>query len=220
MKGIIYARVSTTKDTQQTSLQRQKEELMQAARQLKIEIVDVIEEEASGYEIDRPGILTILEMFKEKKADTLLIQDDTRLGRGNTKMALIYELRKMGVKIYTVANNGELELSETDSLVLDIVAIVEEYQRKLHNVKIKRGMKRAVSQGYRPEKNLQFSKNNGGRSKKEVPIEEIVRLRNNGLTFHEIAATLRGLGYSVSKATVHRRYCEYVDEKTKNENDE
>jgi hypothetical protein len=36
-------------------------------------------------------------------------------------------------------------------------------------------------------------------------------LRHNGLTFAEIAATLSGFGYPVSKATVHRRYREYVD---------
>ena len=39
-------------------------------------------------------------------------------------------------------------------MVLKIVAMVEEYQRKLHNIKIKRGMKRAVENGYKPEKNL------------------------------------------------------------------
>lgn len=43
-----------------------------------------------------------------------------------------------------------------------------------------------------------------------MPIDEIVRLRKNNLTFAEIAATLRGFGYDVSKATVHRRYQEYV----------
>ncbi|MGA9226650.1 MAG: recombinase family protein, partial [Mesobacillus sp.] len=43
------------------------------------------------------------------------------------------------------------------------------------------------------------------------PIEEIVKLRNNGLTFAEIAATLRGFGFNVSKATVNRRYLEYIE---------
>ncbi len=42
-----------------------------------------------------------------------------------------------------------------------------------------------------------------------MPIEEIVRLRHRGLTFEEIAMSLRGLGFEVSKATVHRRYQEH-----------
>lgn len=94
-------------------------------------------------------------------------------------------------------------------MVLEIISIVEEYQRKIHNLKIKRGMQRAVQNGYRPENNLRNIGGHAGRDRKDVPIEDIVRLRQNGLTFTEIAATLRSFGYDVSKATVHRRYKEY-----------
>lgn len=96
-------------------------------------------------------------------------------------------------------------------MVLNIVSMVEEYQQKLHNAKIKRGMKRAVQKGYKPEKNLKNLGEASGREKIEVPIEEIVRLRKNGLIFSEIAATLRGFGFNISKATVHRRYQEYIE---------
>lgn len=37
-------------------------------------------------------------------------------------------------------------------MVLEIVSIVEEYQRKIHNMKIRRGMKRAVKNGFKPQK--------------------------------------------------------------------
>ena len=97
-------------------------------------------------------------------------------------------------------------------MVLKIISLVEEYQRKLHNSKIKRGMERAVRAGYRPEQTLSNRGENAGRDRKEVPLEEIIRLRNMGLTFSDIAATLRGFGYSVSKATVHRRFQEYCQE--------
>ncbi len=60
-----------------------------------------------------------------------------------------------------------MHLSEADEMVFEIVAIVEEYQRKLHNLKIKRGMKAAVKNGYRPERNLSGS-GAGGRSKKKI----------------------------------------------------
>jgi DNA invertase Pin-like site-specific DNA recombinase len=96
-------------------------------------------------------------------------------------------------------------------MVLKIVGMVEEYQRKLHNIKIKRGMLRAVKKGYKPERNLKNLGEHSGREKIEVPIEEIVRLRKNKLTFAEIAATLRGFGYNISKATVHRRYQEFME---------
>lgn len=211
MKAVIYCRVSTTKETQETSLERQELELVQLAKQNQLEIVKIIKEKASGYELDRDGILELLDMVKEHTVQVVLITDDTRLGRGNAKIALLHCILREKAKLYTITDNGELQLSESDSMVLKIVGIVEEYQRKLHNIKIKRGMKRAVSNGYKPERNLKNLGESSGRDKIEVPIEEIVRLRRNDLTFAEIAATLRGFGYQVSKATVHRRFQEYQD---------
>lgn len=211
MKAVIYCRVSTTKETQETSLKRQEEELTLLAKQNDMEIVRIITEQASGYELERDGILQILEMVKEQDVQAVLIQDETRLGRGNAKIALLHFILKENVKLYSIAHNGQLQLSESDSMILKIVSMVEEYQRKLHNIKIKRGMERAVKNGYKPERNLKHLGENSGRDKIEVPISEIIRLRKNGLTFSEIAATLRGFGYQISKATVHRRYQEHLE---------
>lgn len=211
MKAIVYCRVSTTKETQETSLLRQVEELTMLAKQEGFEVYEIIQEQASGYDLERNGILHLLDLIKLKEIDAVLIQDETRIGRGNAKIAILHCLLKEGIKLYSISHNGELQLSESDSMVLNIVSMVEEYQRKLHNIKIKRGMKRAVERGYRPEKNLNNLGLHAGRERIEVPIEEIVRLRQNDLTFSEIAATLRGFGYQISKATVHRRYQEYVE---------
>ncbi|QHM16432.1 Resolvase YneB [Bacillus subtilis] len=211
MKALIYARVSTNKEQQETSLKRQEEELTAIAAENGMEVVKVISEKASGYEMDRDGVFELLDEIKNAGIDVILVQDETRLGRGNAKIALLHCIYREGVKVYTTAHRGELELSEADSMVLEIVSIVEEYQRKIHNMKIRRGMKRAVKNGFKPQKNLKNQHWNSGKEKIEVPISEIVRLRANKLTFAEIAATLRGFGYDVSKATVHRRFQEYIE---------
>ncbi|SDX28983.1 MULTISPECIES: YneB family resolvase-like protein [Salimicrobium] len=208
MKAVLYCRVSTEKETQVTSIQRQKEELKKLAENHSMDIVEVIEEKASGYSIEREGILRALDIFSSKKAEALLIQDETRLGRGNTKIALLHQLEKLDVTIYTVTGSGEMEISESDSMVLQIVGVVEEYQRYLHNMKIRRGMKKAVEDGYDPSKNLKNIDQARGRERIDFPVTEVARLREKKLTFQEIAATLRGMGYDVSKATVHRRYKE------------
>ncbi|ATY28410.1 recombinase family protein [Bacillus velezensis] len=210
MKALIYARVSTNKEQQQTSLKRQEEEISEIAAANGMEVVKVISEKASGYEMDRDGVFEMLDEIKKSHIDAILVQDETRLGRGNAKIALLHCIYRENVKIYTTAHKGELELSEADTMVLEIVSIVEEYQRKIHNMKIRRGMKRAVKNGYKPERNLKNRHENSGKEKKEVPVSEIIRLRANKLTFAEIAATLRGFGYDVSKATVHRRFQEYT----------
>ncbi|OLO40482.1 resolvase [Alkalihalophilus pseudofirmus] len=210
MKAVVYCRVSTNNEEQTSSLHRQAEELLDLANRLDFEVVKVIKERQSGYENDREGIIEVLELLRGG-VDVLLIQDDTRLGRGNTKTALLYQVRKMNKKIYTLCNLGnQLEPSEMDTILMDIVSIIEEYQRKLHNMKIKRGMKKAIKNGYDPEKNL-LRHQVGGRKRKDIPIDEILKLRKKGLTFSEISSFLNGLGYNTSKATVNRRYLEYMD---------
>lgn len=220
MKAVIYCRVSTTKEAQVTSLRRQEEELIELAERNQFTVEKIIKEQASGYELEREGILELLTLIREKEINAVLIQDETRIGRGNAKIALLHCIMKEGVMLYSISHNGELQLSESDSMVLKIVGMVEEYQRKLHNIKIRRGMKRAVDQGYKPQKNLKNKGKNAGRDRIEAPIEEIVRLRQNHLTFADIAATLRGFGYSISKATVHRRYQEFIEEQKEKANKE
>src|SRR3954453_20020696 len=175
----IYCRVSTNKETQETSLKRQEEELGLLAIQYQFNVVSIIREQASGYDLDRDGILELLDLLKEKTVQAVLIQDETRLGRGNAKIALLHCIFKENIKFFSISHNGELQLSESDSMVLKIVSMVEEYQRKLHNAKIKRGMKRAVQEGYKPEKNLKNLGQSSGRDKIEVPIDQIIRLRDN-----------------------------------------
>ena len=211
-QAIIYCRVSTEKETQESSLARQESELLELAENLSFRVIKVIKEKASGYELNRDGVFEMLDCLKEEQIDAILVQDETRIGRGNAKIALIHCRQEEQVKIYTYSHKGEMELSESDNMVLQIVGIVEEYQRKLHNIKISRGMKRAVEEGYKPQKNIKRNNQSSGPEKIQVPIQEIVRLRENGLTFAEITASLRGFGYEISKATVNRRYLEYIEQ--------
>ncbi|WP_214843071.1 recombinase family protein [Exiguobacterium sp. s150] len=209
MRVVIYCRVSTNKAAQETSLDRQVDELTRMARRLEADVVDVITEQESGYEVNRGGLLDLLEHVSASNLDAVLVTDDSRLGRGNAKIAILHTLMKHDVRLLTMQSPDEYIVSDAEKMVLEIVSVVEEYQRKIHNAKISRGMRRAVANGFNPQRNIQHH-DQGGRSRIKVPIEEIVQLRERGLTFAEIAATLRGFGYEVSKATVNRRYLEHV----------
>lgn len=210
-KAVLYCRVSTEKSTQETSLMRQREELTRYASKLQFSVAAVFEDKQSGYDVDRDGLLEMLDFMKAESIPALFVQDETRLGRGNARMAVLHLLQKNDVTVYSLNDAGPISLNEMDTMLLEILAIVEEYQRRLHNAKIRRGMRRAVENGYRPELNLKERGNAEGRERIDVPIEEIVKLRQKGLTFNEIASTLQGLGFQVSKATVHRRYMEYTE---------
>ncbi|MED3660523.1 recombinase family protein [Ureibacillus terrenus] len=210
-KAVIYARVSTDKNEQETSLKRQKEELSRYAQRLGFKVAGIFEDRHSGYDVDRDGLLEMLDFITEQKIAAVFVQDETRLGRGHARVAVLHLLKKSGTEVYSLNDAGPMTLNEMDEMLLEILAIIEEYQRKIHNAKIKRGMRRAVENGYRPERNFKNRHKREGRDRIEVPVEEIVKLREKGLTFQEIASTLRGLGYDVSKATVHRRYMEYQE---------
>lgn len=210
-KAVIYCRVSTDKTTQETSLARQQEELTRYAKSHGYTNIQVFQDQQSGYEVDRNGLLDMLDYMKAFHIQALFVQDETRLGRGNARMAVLHLIQKQEATVYSLNDAGPLALNEMDTMLLEILAVVEEYQRRMHNAKIRRGMRRAVENGYQPQNNLKNRGNLEGRERKEVPIEEIVNLRQKGLTFLEIANTLTGLGYQVSKATVHRRYIEHTE---------
>lgn len=211
---VIYCRVSTEKETQVESLARQQEELEEMAVELQLPVAGVFTDQHSGFDIEREGLLDLLDFVQKNKIDAVLIQDETRLGRGNARMAVLHLLLKANINVYTFHDSGPISLNDMDTMLLDILALVEEYQRKLHNAKIRRGMKRAIEEGYRPEKNLKNRGNLEGRERIEVPVSEIVSLRDKGLTFEEITSVLKGLGHDVSKATVHRRFQEHLLEES------
>ncbi|MCD2456812.1 recombinase family protein, partial [Staphylococcus aureus] len=79
----------TNKEQQETSLKRQEEELTAIAAENGMEVVKVISEKASGYEMDRDGVFELLDEIKNADIDVILVQDETRLGRGNAKIALL-----------------------------------------------------------------------------------------------------------------------------------
>ncbi|GEN33592.1 MULTISPECIES: YneB family resolvase-like protein [Aneurinibacillus] len=216
MKVGLYARVSTERKEQETSLQRQMEELRQYALQNGWTVIHAISEQESGFDLERPGLIALLEAMSDGDIEAIVIQDESRLGRGNSKIALLHQIRKLGGKVISLDNQGELQISEMEGMVLEILAVVEEYQRRLTNHKISRGMRRAIAEGFRPEQNLKNT-DQGGRRRNDLPMEEIIKLRRKKLTFEEISLTLRGLGYEASRATVHRRYREYMETLAKDE---
>lgn len=212
-KAVIYCRVSTEKEEQETSLVRQKNELMKFCEEQHWKLEASFEDHASSYDVEREGFLSLLAYVSNHQVDYLVVQDMTRLARGNARIAILHLLQKLNIELVTVDEGTSFELNEMDALVLNILSAVEEFQRKIHNAKIKRGMQQAVEKGYDPSVNLSNRGNPHGAPKKEVPIEQIRLLREKGYTFDEIALTLNQMGFKVSKATVHRRYREATKEK-------
>ena len=76
-KAVLYARVSTEKNTQQTSIERQKEELTAFAHAQGFTQLTYFEDKSSGYEVERDGLLAMLDYMKEHDVKALFVQDET-----------------------------------------------------------------------------------------------------------------------------------------------
>ncbi len=75
-----------------------KEELEQLAAEYEMNVVKIIQEQASGYDIEREGIMELLDTIKQHRIDVVLVQDETRLGRGNAKLLsfVVYKKKVFG----------------------------------------------------------------------------------------------------------------------------
>ena len=81
----LFMRVCTTKSARNIII-TSKDELLHLAERYQMNVTKVIEEQASGYTIERDGILEVLDTIRDEQIDVLLIQDETRLGRGMQRL--------------------------------------------------------------------------------------------------------------------------------------
>lgn len=97
-KAVIYARVSSVGDRQDTK--RQVEDLTRYAAVAELDVVAIYEEKASGAKRDREILADCLEFLKDGKADTLLVTEISRLGRSVRQVVdIVDDLTKLGINI-------------------------------------------------------------------------------------------------------------------------
>ena len=98
-KTVIYARVSSESDRQNT--ERQVEDLKRYITINDMDLVKVYEERMSGAKENRPVLTECIEFCIENHINTLCVSEISRLGR-STKIVVntIDELTKAGVNVY------------------------------------------------------------------------------------------------------------------------
>lgn len=205
MKGIIYVQ-------DQLEQNGGVEKLQEFAKGMAYQIEDIIVESHNVTEWNRPGLFRLFDMVQSQNIQAVFIQSGSCLGQGETKLATVHQLHRLGCMIYTLESQGEIVVEADESAVLYMMEKVDQLQRNWRARKISQGIQKAIREGFNPAHNLK-NRGMGGRSKKKVPVEDIIALKEKNLTFEEIAATLQGWGYEVSRATVHRRYREWSQEK-------
>ena len=101
MKAVIYARVSSVGDRQNT--ERQISDLSEYAAFQKLQVSQIYEEKISGAKKnrERPVLMEAIEYCKENKVSFLLVSELSRLGRNAFEvLATVKDLIDSGINLY------------------------------------------------------------------------------------------------------------------------
>lgn len=151
--AIIYARVSSTGDRQNTA--RQVDDLRAYAQANGIEIVRVFQEKVSGAvrNQDRPVLQECLAFCCKEHPDVLLVSELSRLGRSTVEiLKAIDELSQEKVSVY-IQNIGLSTLQPDGrpdpvaSIVIPVMGEVARIERENIRYRLESGRKRFVAAG-------------------------------------------------------------------------
>ncbi len=151
--AIIYARVSSTGDRQNTA--RQVDDLRAYAQANGIEVARVFQEKISGAKRneDRPVLQECLAFCRKEHPDVLLVSELSRLGRSTVEiLKAIDELSQEKVSVY-VQNIGLSTLQPDGrpdpvaSIVIPVMGEVARIERENIRYRLDSGRKRFVAAG-------------------------------------------------------------------------
>ena len=201
MKAVIYARVSSIGDRQNTD--RQVADLKRYIAINNMELVNVFEEKMSGAKENRPVLNECIEYCVANRIHTLCVSEISRLGR-STKIVVntIDELTKAGVNVY-VQNlplctlNADGHPNPIAKMITAILSSFAEVERDTLLYRLRSGQEIA-----RKVKNVKFGRKVGSvksREQKQEEYAKVIRSLKQGKSVRDTAAIC-----GVSVSTVQR----------------
>lgn len=210
-KAVIYARVSSESDRQDTS--RQIEDLKRYASQQDMEIVNIYEEHISGAKKneERVVLTECLEYCRNNSVEYLLLSELSRLGRSTLQVLKSLDiLHEANVSVY-IQNLGLYTLQK-DGKVNPIVSILITILAEMSNIE-RSNIEYRLNSG---RKNYIMNGGKLGRKKGSIKTEEKMKdeyketiiLLKKGYSIRNIAK-LQGIGIS----TVQRIKNQFINNK-------
>jgi len=190
-KVALYARVSKDDDVQDP--ENQLIPLRKYAEEQGYEIYDEYVDYQSGKDVDRPQFQQMIRDARGHRFQIILITDVDRFAR--SMIHLHTEIKRLNDSSVSVRFINQPEAS-TDTpegeLILGVLGAVAQFERSLISRRTKRGLARAVAQGKRL-----------GRPPNPARTDDIVRLRQEGLSLREIGRQL-GISHQGVKQRLRR----------------
>lgn len=209
-KAVIYARVSSQNERQDTS--RQIEDLKKYADSQNIKIVKIYEEKISGAKkIEEREILkNCLEYCREESVNFLLLSELSRLGRSTLQVLRSLEIlheAKVSVYIqnlglYTLQPNGNV--NPIASILVTVMAEMANIERSNIQYRLNSGRENYIAKGGKLGRKIGSVKSP---EKKKEEYKETISLLKKGYSVRNIAK-LQGIGIS----TVQRVKNEFINQ--------
>ena len=197
-KAVIYARVSSTGDRQDTA--RQIKDLEKYARSQNVEIVKIYEEHVSGVKrIEERQVLTeCLEYCTRNSVDFLLLSELSRLGRSTLQVLRSLEIlheAKVSVYIqnlglYTLLPDGKV--NPIASIMVTVLAEMANIERSNIQYRLNSGRANYIANGGKLGRKKGSTKSE---EKLKEEYKETILLLKKGYSIRNIAK-LQGIGIS------------------------
>jgi len=178
MKTAIYARVSTTDQINAIQIR----ELKEYVERRGWELTSVHQDQMSGAKASRPGLDQLMADARRRKFDVVVVWKLDRFGRSLVHcVSGIQELASLGIRFIATSQGLDTDESNPASkLLMHILAAVAQFERELIRERVSAGMKAARKHGTKTGNPI-------GRPRRIFNREEVVRLRETGLSVEKIA---------------------------------
>lgn len=196
--AVIYARVSSVSDRQDTA--RQIQDLTRYANAQEIEVVSIFEEHISGAKKneERQVLTDCLEYCTANPVNYLLLSELSRLGRSTLQVLRSLEIlheAKVSVYIqnlglYTLQTNGKV--NPIVSILITILAEMSNIERSNIVYRLNSGRANYIAKGGKLGRKVGSTKTE---EKKREEYKEVIQLLKKGYSIRNVAK-LQGLGIS------------------------
>ena len=196
--AVIYARVSTANDRQDTT--RQIEDLKRFANSQNIEVISIFEEHISGAKKneERQVLTDCLQFCIKKNVDYLLLSELSRLGRSTLQVLKSLDMlheSKVSVYIqnlglYTLQPNGEV--NPIASIMVTVLAEMANIERSNITYRLNSGRANYIAKGGKLGRKQGSIKTD---DKKKEEYKDTIALLKKGYSIRNIAK-LQGIGIS------------------------
>src|SRR5579864_9468980 len=186
MKTAIYARVSTTDQTNTIQIR----ELKDYVERRGWELAGIYQDQMSGAKASRPGLDQLMSAARFRRFDAIVVWKLDRFGRSLVHcVSGIQELASLGIRFIATSQGLDTDESNPASkLLMHILAAVAQFERELIRERVSAGISNAKAKGTRSGKAI-------GRPRRIFNRDEVLRLRQDGLSLAKIAREMNvGVG--------------------------